>query len=106
MDTRKGTSDEEEGSMKGSSRKAEADQGVETPKIAEGDLRKEELFSLFNLTIDMLCVADINGCFRSINNAWETILGYKEEELLSRPYLDFVHPDFRGGSAGDTATTM
>src|SRR5262249_4207420 len=26
---------------------------------------------------------------------WETIFGYSIEELLSRPYLDFVHPDDR-----------
>jgi len=53
----------------------------------------KELISLFDLTIDMLCTADINGCFRSINKAWQTTLGYTEEELLSKPYIDFVHPD-------------
>ncbi len=54
---------------------------------------QQELLSLFNLTIDMLCTADINGRLRSINKAFETILGYTKEELLSKPYIDFVHPD-------------
>ncbi len=57
------------------------------------DLKQKEMTSLFNLTIDMLCTADINGCFRSINKAFETILGFTKEELLSKPYTDFVHPD-------------
>ncbi len=54
---------------------------------------QKELISLFDLTIDMLCTADINGCFRTINKAFETTLGYTGEELLSKPYIDFVHPD-------------
>ena len=72
---------------------AEHDRSEETPEAADGKLKQEELVNLFDLSIDMLCVADINGCFKSINKAWETTLGYKEEELLSRPYVDFVHPD-------------
>ncbi len=71
----------------------------EPSEIAKANFDQEELISLFNLSIDMFCVADINGCFRSINKAWERILGYKEEELLSIPYLDFVHPD-------DVASTL
>jgi PAS domain S-box-containing protein len=31
--------------------------------------------------------------FLKINSAWETKLGYTEEEILSTSYLDFVHPD-------------
>ncbi|MCP4608614.1 MAG: PAS domain S-box protein [Planctomycetes bacterium] len=58
-----------------------------------GTEEQKELISLFDLTIDMLCTADIKGCFRSINNAWGTTLGYTKEELLSKPYIDFVHPD-------------
>jgi len=51
---------------------------------------------LFNLSIDMLCVADIkNGCFKYINHAFEKTLGYTKEELLKEPFVNFVHPDDR-----------
>jgi len=55
--------------------------------------KQKELISLFDLTTDLICTADINGCFRSINKAWEKTLGYTRDDLLSKPYIDFVHPD-------------
>lgn len=64
-----------------------------TSEISQSDFRKEELISLFNITIDMLCVADIHGCFKFVNHAWETILGYNKEDILGKEYIDFVHPD-------------
>ncbi|MBF0537386.1 MAG: PAS domain S-box protein [Nitrospirae bacterium] len=53
----------------------------------------DELDEIFTLSSDMICIADINGYFRKINPAWEKTLGYTKEELLSKPYLYFVHPD-------------
>lgn len=64
-------------------------------KKTEDALREsEERFrSFFELTADMVVIADIEGFFRHINPAWSRVLGYLEEELLGRPFLDFVHPD-------------
>ncbi|WP_081685664.1 GAF domain-containing protein [Candidatus Solirubrobacter pratensis] len=64
---------------------------------------QEELDRIFTLSSDLIAVADFNGCFRRVNPAAEQILGYTEEELLSRPYLDFVHPDDRERTAVETA---
>ena len=49
----------------------------------------------FNLTRDMLCIAGFDGYFKRVNPAWEATLGYTPEEMVNRPYLDFVHPDDR-----------
>lgn len=48
---------------------------------------------VFNLTIDMFCIAGFDGFFKYLNPAWEKTLGWSVEELLSKPWLDFVHPD-------------
>ena len=56
------------------------------------------LEKLFNLSLDMLCVADFNGYFRIINAAFETTLGYSREVLLKTPFIEFVHPDDRAGT--------
>jgi PAS domain S-box-containing protein len=45
------------------------------------------------LSLDLICTASFEGFFTSVNPAGERLLGYQTEELLSRPFLDFVHPD-------------
>ena len=49
----------------------------------------------FDLSIDMLCVLGFSGTFRRLNAAWERTLGFTLDELTSRPFLEFVHPDDR-----------
>jgi PAS domain S-box-containing protein len=58
-------------------------------------LSDAEISQLLELTADLTCVAGFDGYFKRINRAWTETLGYTEEELLSRPYLDFVHPEDR-----------
>jgi PAS domain S-box-containing protein len=54
-----------------------------------------ELDRIFNLSSDLIAVADLEGHFKRVNPAFERTLGYSSEELRSRPYVEFVHPDDR-----------
>src|SRR5690349_13712143 len=49
----------------------------------------------FDLALDMLCFLNFNGYFKRLNPAWERTLGFTREELTSRPFIEFVHPDDR-----------
>ena len=53
----------------------------------------EERF--FDLSIDLLCWLDFSGYFKRLNRAWETALGFSRAELMSRPFIEFVHPEDR-----------
>jgi PAS domain S-box-containing protein len=67
-------------------------------RSAEESLRHktEELDQFFSVTLDLLCVANTEGYFLRLNPAWETILGYSSEELTSKRFFDFIHPDDLG----------
>jgi two-component system, cell cycle sensor histidine kinase and response regulator CckA len=65
-------------------------------KQAEEAMResREELAEIFSMSLDMICIADINtATFLKVNPAFTRILGYSEQELLSCPFLEFIHPD-------------
>jgi PAS domain S-box-containing protein len=56
---------------------------------------REELERFFEISHDLLCIAGFDGYFKSLNSAWENTLGFTKEELLTTPYLEFVHPEDR-----------
>jgi PAS domain S-box-containing protein len=68
-----------------------------TPELEEriAELRDELEDRFFAASIDMLCFLDFNGYFKRLNPAWERTLGFTLEELMSRPFIEFVHPDDR-----------
>jgi len=65
---------------------------------------QDEVDRIFNLSPDLIAVADFDGHFTRVNPAAEQVLGYTKEELLARPYLDFVHPDDRERTAAEAAS--
>ncbi|MCA8926139.1 MAG: PAS domain S-box protein [Planctomycetes bacterium] len=61
--------------------------------VTERHAAAAERDRLFELSLDLLCVARPDGHFSRVNPAFASALGYSMDELTRRPFLDFVHPD-------------
>jgi PAS domain S-box-containing protein len=65
-----------------------------------------ELDRFFTLSLDLLCIANFDGYFLRLNPAWEQVLGFSQEALLSSPFMEFVHPDDRVSTAAATSRLL
>jgi len=70
-----------------------------TPAAPAVTGRSKELDALlacfFDLSADLLALAGLDGCMQSVNPAWAAVLGFSEDDLLGRRWIDLVHPDDR-----------
>ena len=64
---------------------------VAAKQAAEDAREKVEVF--FRVSLDLMGVAGMDGYFKRINPAFSETLGYSDEEFLSRPFVEFVHPE-------------
>ena len=80
--------------------------GSQIGLFVEQKRAQEELDRFFNLSVDLLCIANFDGYFLRLNPAWERTLGIPREELLSKPWLDFVHPDDREATVNARTTIV
>jgi len=46
----------------------------------------------------LIATAGYDGFYQQVNPAFERILGWSERESLSRPFMEFIHPDDRGAA--------
>lgn len=56
-------------------------------------MERPQMIDFFEFSNEMLSFANPQGYLTRVNAAWTKTLGWTAEELTSRPYLDFVHPE-------------
>ena len=47
----------------------------------------------FNLSVDLLAITDFEGFMLQLNPSWQKTLGFSDEEMRSKPGVEFLHPD-------------
>ncbi|MBM4129416.1 PAS domain S-box protein [bacterium] len=60
---------------------------------------EEERDRLFNVSLDLLAVGGFDGTLQQVNPAWVRVLGWSRDDLMSRPVLEFIHPEDRALTA-------
>ena len=71
---------------------------------ASAKARMHDVDLFFSLSLDLLCIADFDGRFLRLNPAWQETLGFSMQDLQSRPYIDFVHPEDREKTIAEAQT--
>lgn len=66
--------------------------------MTERNKLTEERDRFFAFSMDMLSIVHLDGRFQRVNPAFQEVLGYSEEELLSMSIFDLVHPEDLAGS--------
>ena len=56
-----------------------------------------------NLSADMFCIAGFDRFFKSVNPSWEEALGFTSQELMAKPYTEFIHPDDREDTVAEAS---
>ena len=57
----------------------------------EKQLKEFEYF--FNNSNDFSCIVNTEGYFEMVNLSFSKILGFHQNEIISKKFIDFVHPD-------------
>lgn len=61
--------------------------------ITQMKTAEEDRQHIFEVSLDMLSVADFGGHFIEVNPAWSKTLGWSESELKKKRWIELVHPD-------------
>ncbi len=55
----------------------------------------QDFEEIFELSEELLSIANTEGYFIKVNTAWQKLLGFSKEQLNSEKFLDLVHPEDR-----------
>ncbi|NNE55966.1 MAG: PAS domain-containing protein [Flavobacteriales bacterium] len=71
--------------------------------VTEQTQLKNRLDTFWEYSQEMMCFAGMDGYFKKLNPMWQEVLGYSSEELCSKPFIEFVHPDDREATLREAA---
>lgn len=68
---------------------------IEMRRQVEDELKTRtlELEQFFTVSPDLLSIGNTTGKFIKVNKAWEELLGLPVSDIITKNFIDFIHPD-------------
>lgn len=63
--------------------------------LKQKDRIEAELNRFFSSSPDLFCIASLDTTIKRSNSSYAALLGYSSNEMLSKSFLDFIHPEDR-----------
>jgi len=54
---------------------------------------EQDLCRFFEISKDLFCIASLDGYFKRVNSNFSNVLGYSDHDLVSKPFIQFIHPE-------------
>lgn len=61
--------------------------------VIEGKRHQDQLSDFFHQSLHLIAVVGLDGFAKVLNPTFEHKFGYSKEEMLSQPFINFVHPE-------------
>ena len=66
---------------------------IQIASIIEGKRSQDQLSDFFQYSLNLIAIVGLDGFVKTVNPSFEYKFGYTQEEILSQPFVDFIHPD-------------
>jgi diguanylate cyclase (GGDEF)-like protein/PAS domain S-box-containing protein len=61
--------------------------------VTRGKLAESEVQAFFGMSPNLLAILGPDATFERVNPAWTRLFGWTNEELTTKSFLEFIHPD-------------
>ncbi|MFV8224354.1 PAS domain S-box protein [Christiangramia aquimixticola] len=69
------------------------DVSIQVASAIERKRSQEQLNNFFSYSPNLIAILGLDGFIKKVNPSFERKFEYPESEILSQPFLDFIHPD-------------
>ncbi|MCM8570463.1 PAS domain S-box protein [Gramella jeungdoensis] len=66
---------------------------IQIASVIESKKSQDQLSDFFHYSLNLIAVVGLDGFIKMVNPSFEYKFGYSKDELLSLPFIEFIHPD-------------
>ncbi|MCG9970405.1 PAS domain S-box protein [Christiangramia crocea] len=66
---------------------------IQIASVIEGKKSQDQLSDFFHYSLNLIAVIGLDGFVKTMNPSFQYKFGYTQNEILSQPFMDFIHPN-------------